>query len=791
MALADDKDNSGDLDFPEFVAAIRKGGKMTPKMISEGELRELFDAIDEDGSGDMSIRELTIFVWGEEFFEMIEETRFVPTPPKSPKPDRTTPQKSFAKAIERPTEQRSNRHAEAEAADPMLPLKKKLRGLSYGDAGQDPSKLFGLYDKDNSGELDFDEFVAAIRKGGKMGPKMISQEELRELFDAIDEDGSGDASIRELTVFVWGADSAEARNVKTPPKKPVELKTVANAAIASASFAKTVVRKERGNRHAEAEAADPMLPLKKKLRGLSYGAKGQDPSQLFGQFDKDNSGELDFEEFVAAIRKGGKMGPKVISQEELRALFDAIDEDGSGDMSIRELAVYVWGADSPEARNAKTPPKKKKVEAGPVGNFAKTIERPKELRSEQHAEAEAADPMLPLKKKLRGLSYGSKGQDPRNLFSMYDKDRSGELDFDEFVATIRKGGKMGPKLISQEDLKKLFDAIDGDGSGDVSIDELILFVWGKDGPVIPKPRKKRENRLWTPGREKSRLDRSLFKSANTARRREANNASSDERLIGQYHFDACTLHVTHLPVEYGETETAAIFTERVKGFKGCKGRVLQATVRQKPAPGSGSPAEPSDAAAFTWALVTLNDAAATKHLLARNTEDGLKDNLRLELELVDIHTEEVDTEELKALYEEGDRKATEVINRLEEAARLERKKQRTRKSIQAGAGSPRRERRRTVGTPRHLSDAALYPGTPILPAIPRPGKEIPKHWPTSPGARIRMEERARLAEERTEQAKQTLRTLRTEHHRASCLRNLLDARLTLTRDRIACLRRQG
>ena len=47
------------------------------------------------------------------------------------------------------------------------------------------------YDKDNSGELDYDEFVSAIRKGGKMGPKMISQEELRELFDAIDEDGQG------------------------------------------------------------------------------------------------------------------------------------------------------------------------------------------------------------------------------------------------------------------------------------------------------------------------------------------------------------------------------------------------------------------------------------------------------------------------------------------------------------------------------------------------------------------------------------------------------------------------
>ena len=58
---------------------------------------------------------------------------------------------SYATAIER--KERSNQHAEAEAADPMLPLKKKLRGLSYGDKGQDPRKLFSLYDKDNSGEL--------------------------------------------------------------------------------------------------------------------------------------------------------------------------------------------------------------------------------------------------------------------------------------------------------------------------------------------------------------------------------------------------------------------------------------------------------------------------------------------------------------------------------------------------------------------------------------------------------------------------------------------------------------
>ena len=245
---------------------------------------------------------------------------------------------SFIKTVER--KERGNRHAEAEAADPMLPLKKKLRGLSYGAKGQDPAKLFSAHDKDNSGELDFDEFTAAVRKGGKLH---LSKKELSALFDAIDDDDSGDISIRELTVFVWGKDSPEARNVKAPERKSFK------AAALAANFATTVVRKERSTRHAEAEAADPLLPLKKKLRGLSYGANGQDPAKLFSSFDKDNSGELDFDEFVSAIRKGGKLTPQMISQRKLRTLFDAIDDDSSGDVSIQELTAFVWSDDKPAA----------------------------------------------------------------------------------------------------------------------------------------------------------------------------------------------------------------------------------------------------------------------------------------------------------------------------------------------------------------------------------------------------------------------------------------------------------
>ena len=50
--------------------------------------------------------------------------------------------------------------------------------------------------------------------------------------------------------------------------------------------------------------------------------------------------DSDFTEFVSAIRKGGKMGPQAISEKELRTLFDAIDDDKSGDVSSKQTQAF-------------------------------------------------------------------------------------------------------------------------------------------------------------------------------------------------------------------------------------------------------------------------------------------------------------------------------------------------------------------------------------------------------------------------------------------------------------------
>ena len=59
-----DRDNSGRLSMGEFRSAVRKGGKMTPAMLPDAELRRLFGAVDANSSGDIELEELVAFVWG-------------------------------------------------------------------------------------------------------------------------------------------------------------------------------------------------------------------------------------------------------------------------------------------------------------------------------------------------------------------------------------------------------------------------------------------------------------------------------------------------------------------------------------------------------------------------------------------------------------------------------------------------------------------------------------------------------------------------------------------------------
>eukprot|EP01043_Picozoa_sp_COSAG02_P024996 COSAG02_NODE_1387_length_12938_cov_24.292235_6_plen_1592_part_00 len=89
------------------------------------------------------------------------------------------------------------------------------------------------------------------------------------------------------------------------------------------------------------EAEANMESIRRKLYAASYGNGGQDWHKLFQGVDKDKSGELGFQEFRTAVRKGAKLSPIVVSDDALKTLFKAVDTDRSGEINAQEFANFL------------------------------------------------------------------------------------------------------------------------------------------------------------------------------------------------------------------------------------------------------------------------------------------------------------------------------------------------------------------------------------------------------------------------------------------------------------------
>jgi Ca2+-binding EF-hand superfamily protein len=92
------------------------------------------------------------------------------------------------------------------------------------------------------------------------------------------------------------------------------------------------------------------------------------------------------------------------------------------------------------------------------------------MKASQELKALESTDMQLVKRKLASLSFAfGKGQDPHTLFSRYDRDKSGELDFTEFCNAVRKGGKLSVTAVTDRQLQQWFSAVDIDNNGAVSI----------------------------------------------------------------------------------------------------------------------------------------------------------------------------------------------------------------------------------------------------------------------------------------------------------------------------------
>ena len=88
--------------------------------------------------------------------------------------------------------------------------------------------------------------------------------------------------------------------------------------------------------------------VKKKLKRAAERSFSREDSdvkgwpELFREYDADGSGCIDYSEFNKAVRSPScGINRAVLSDDELRKMFDAIDADGSGEMDLQEFTDFV------------------------------------------------------------------------------------------------------------------------------------------------------------------------------------------------------------------------------------------------------------------------------------------------------------------------------------------------------------------------------------------------------------------------------------------------------------------
>ena len=263
------RSRSGTLDWAEFRSLVRKDGRMTAQMMSERELRTLFCLVNINGDGSISQEEFCKFlgVQGEDDQQPAHESRLTPE---------VLAQRvallSGVKILKSLTDKEKRALAGA-----LVP-----HGYSAGDrvikAGEAGDAMFIVQE----GELE-----------------AVSADESTHFLDY----GSGDA-FGELALL------SNANRAAT---------------VRCASDAVCLILRRRTFDKLVGNVGKCMEELRRRFKASAYVTGRLDYKRLFEQYNRSNSGLLDWREFNAAVRKYGKVSKRVASDREVQVLFDMID----------------------------------------------------------------------------------------------------------------------------------------------------------------------------------------------------------------------------------------------------------------------------------------------------------------------------------------------------------------------------------------------------------------------------------------------------------------------------------
>jgi len=216
--------------------------------------------------------------------------------------------------------------------------------------------LFREIDKDKSGKIDVDEFVAALNHIGMPG---VTTRVAKAAIKTIDPNGDGELEYKEIAPMLkeprkrapTKSDTLQGAISKKTPEKPA---TSVAAASQPAQKAQSSPLKSGSSDNVNLSAMptnEAAEYIWEHLRAYMHDSKGGTRAlDLFREIDKDKSGKINADELIVALEH---IGVPNVSMKVAKAVIHTIDPNGDGELEYKEIAPMLK---EPRKKNATTPP---------------------------------------------------------------------------------------------------------------------------------------------------------------------------------------------------------------------------------------------------------------------------------------------------------------------------------------------------------------------------------------------------------------------------------------------------
>mmetsp|Transcript_41810 Transcript_41810/g.89101 ORF Transcript_41810/g.89101 Transcript_41810/m.89101 type:complete len:1075 (-) Transcript_41810:69-3293(-) len=323
------------------------------------------------------------------------------------------------------------------------------RGVHCGIAGN-WTRFFKDVDSDGSGKITLEELDAAVRNRLKAS---VSRYELRVLFQRVDTNGSGLATMQEFAKLLYRTDLATWPDISGPD-------------------------------------------LERILRKLLSAAQrwhnaGGNWFKIFKAVDAEGSGYIAYDELVKYVRAatGLQLRAEHMADKDLLGFWKALDATGKMDVSVHQFMSFMRRCTSGVAidgvhslhKLTSYAKAKRGLDDGGRDIAAEIAKAPNLDEAALTSVSKRLAVALGAWLAKRGIAQATfSTTSPKvwsKLFDFADADHSGRISFVELEDATRNQLRVGSKTVSDDELKALWRMIDADGSGESTTAEFGRCVY--------------------------------------------------------------------------------------------------------------------------------------------------------------------------------------------------------------------------------------------------------------------------------------------------------------------------